>query len=71
MNELSPDQYQAIKEFAKELTECFLNYKRTHDEEFSNIVLNYAINIIDIHLKLAELEVARYLNNLEKAVKKT
>ena len=70
MKEISPQEYQAIEEFADGLKTCFLHYKRTHDEEFSNIVLNYALEIIDIHLQLAELKVKRYLNNFEKAMNK-
>ena len=70
MNELSPAQYQAIKDFASGLTTCFLHYKNTHNEEFSNIVLNYAINIIDIHLQLAELEVEKCLMNLKNSLDK-
>jgi len=70
MNELSPAEYQAIEDFAKGLTECFISYKNNHHDEFSDIVLNYVIGIIDIHLQLAELELKRYLNKFEKAQNK-
>ena len=70
MNELSPKEYQAIKDFASELTTCFLSYKNTHNDTFSDIVLDYALQTIDIHLKLAELELQRYLNKFEEAQNK-
>ena len=70
MKEISPQEYQAIEEFADGLTTCFIHYKNTHNEEFSNIVLNYVIQIIDIHLQLADLEVGMYLNNMAKEFEK-
>lgn len=66
-DQISPEQYQSIKEFASDLTTCFLAYQNTHHDAFSDIVLNYAIQVINIHVSLAELAVDRYLNNLEVA----
>ena len=68
--ELTPEQFTAIKQFASDLTTCFLNYQNTHHDSFSDIVLNYAIQVIDIHLSLAELKTDRHLRNMEKAVSK-
>ena len=70
MNELSPEQYQAVKEFSDGLTEVFTNYKNNHPDKFADLVINYVIAIIDIHLKLAELDEERYINNFEKAQNK-
>lgn len=69
-DQISPEQYQSIKEFASELTTCFLAYQNTHHDAFSDIVLNYAMQVIDIHLNLANLQVDTYLCNLEKAMNK-
>ena len=69
-NELAPSEFEAIKTFANGLKECFLHYKKTHNEEFSNIVLEYVVNIINIHLDLTELKVGCYLNNMAKEFEK-
>ena len=69
-NELTPEQYQAIEKFSKGLKEVFTNYKAHHHDKFSDIVLDYVMKIIDIHLQLAELDVARYLDDMEKAMSK-
>ena len=69
-NELTPEQYQAIEKFAKGLKEVFANYKTHHHDAFSDIVLDYVLKIIDIHLQLAELDEERYMNEMEKAVNK-
>ena len=69
MNEqLAPEQYQAIEKFSKGLKEVFANYKASHHDAFSDIVLDYVTKIIDIHLQLAELDVTRYLNEMEVAI---
>ena len=70
MKELDPHQYQAIEEFAQNLTECFISYKNNHPDTFSDIVLNYVINVIQIHLELADLKLRRYGISLEKAQNK-
>ena len=70
MNEISPEEFNAIKHFSDGLKECFLHYKHNHPDSFSDIVLNYVIQIIDIHLQLAELEVGMYLNNMAKEFEK-
>ena len=68
--EISPEQFTAIKEFASELTTCFLNYQNTHHDAFSDIVLNYAIQVINIHVSLAEIAADRYLMEMKKAINK-
>ena len=70
MKELSPQEYEAMKEFANGLKECFIHYKKLHPDTFSDIVLNYVMNIINIHLDLANLEVGMYLNNMAKEYEK-
>ena len=70
MKNLSPEQYQAVKEFAQGLKECFIHYKNNHHDKFSDIVLEYAINIINIHLDLAELGVEKYLMDVKNSLDK-
>ena len=65
-NELAPEQYQAIEKFASELKTCFFSYKNTHPDAFSDIVLNYVMQVIDIHVSLAELKTDRYLCNMAR-----
>ena len=66
MNELDSNQILAIEEFATGLKECFIQYKNNHHDAFSDIVLNYVISIINLHLQLAELKFERYDFNREK-----
>ena len=66
-DQISPEQYQSIKEFASDLTTCFLAYQNNHHEAISNIILDYVIQVIAIHLSLAELAVDRYLMEMEEA----
>ena len=68
--ELTHEQFTAIKDFASNLTTCFINYKNTHHDSFSDIVLSYAIQVIDIHLSLAELKADRHLCKIKEAVNK-
>ncbi len=67
--ELTPQEFTAIKEFADGLRGCFESKKKTK-EEFTEIFMNYAIQVIDIHLSLSEIKVDRFLHNLEMAVRK-
>jgi len=64
--ELSHQEFIAIEEFAKDLKECFSN-KLKDGDEFTRILMNYAIQIIDIHLSLAQIKFERWANNMEKS----
>lgn len=66
-NELSPEEYQAVKNFAGGLKEVFVSYKNNHPDALTDILLNFVIKTIDIHLQLKELEVERYLLKYNKA----
>ncbi len=68
--ELSPAEFIAIKDFAEGLKEVFVNFKKNSPDRIGDVMLDYAIKIIDLHLQLKELEVGRYLNNLELVGKK-
>ncbi len=66
MNELSIDQIRAVEEFARGLRECY-NNKLKNGDEMTRILMNYAIQILDIHLSLAQIKFERWENNFARA----
>jgi hypothetical protein len=66
MNELTPEQFEAIKNFAEGLKTCFENRKKDFHYPLFEITIDYVLKVMDIHLELKELEVQRYALNLEK-----
>lgn len=70
-NRLTPQEYQAVQNYANGLIETFTNYKKHNPDRLSDIVIDYVIKIIDIHLQLKELNVERYLTNLKISLDKT
>ena len=67
LNELSPEQYQAVEDFAKGLQECFTNKKNAPaSDKLISIVMKYVLEVIDIHLQLAHLKFDRYAMQMEK-----
>lgn len=65
MEELSHDQIIAIEEFVRGIRECFLN-KMNDGDKFNQIFMTYALQILDIHLSLAQLKFERWSNNMAK-----
>jgi hypothetical protein len=70
---MHPQEYQAIKQFKEGLEECLLNTRKTYEND--NIVdkatcngLNYAIKLLDLHLRLKELDVDRTLIKMNEEV---
>ena len=75
INELTPEQFNSIKDFAEDLRVCFENHRRINDKlaiggELIDITMDYVLQTLNIHKDLAELKVNRYLCNMEKAVGK-
>ena len=74
-DQISPEQFTAIKEFVEGLRGCFENYQRANSlldigSGFINTTMDYVLQTLNIHKDLAELKVDRYLMNMEKAVGK-
>ena len=80
-NELSNDEFLAVKKFADDLKGCYLsrktdienNLKNNEDtliEEVSLNMLNYVLSTLDIHLKLAEIKFSRYTYRHAKSFEK-
>ena len=65
MEEYTPEQILAIEEFHKDLKECYANKLKGADE-FTRILMNYAIQVLDIHLSLAQIKFDRYSNNMAR-----
>ena len=71
MEELDNNQILAIEEFAKGLQECFVNKKNAPaDNKLMSIAMDYVLKVIDIHLELARLKLARYAYKMEEAMNK-
>jgi hypothetical protein len=68
-NTLSNETFCEIEKFAKELQECFKNYRKNHSDRFSDIVLDYVNKIINIHLDLTRLKFERGCNEMARAYK--
>lgn len=69
-NELTPQEFNVIKDYAEGLKEVFQNYKENHRDNLTDCIFNYVTQVIDIHLALKELEVERYIFNLKKSLDK-
>jgi hypothetical protein len=64
MEEYTHEQMLAVQEFAKGLRGCFLEKMK---DDVNRIFMNYALQVLDIHLSLAELKFERYANNMAVA----
>jgi hypothetical protein len=63
---MTPDQYYEVEKFAKGLREC-LESKLSQLEPEATIcrsVLDYAISVLDVHLRMAEVEVDREIEKM-------
>ena len=74
-DQISPEQFTAIKDFTEDLRVCFENHRRINDKlaiggGLIDITMDYVLQTLNIHKDLAELKVDRYLMNMEKAVSK-
>jgi hypothetical protein len=66
--ELSPEQYIAIKEFANGLKQCFEAKKKS--KEIPSINMDYVIGVINLHVGLKAVDMEYTLAEMEKAQKK-
>ncbi len=67
MEELDSSQLLAVEEFARGLRECFTNKLTSDKDEFNRIFMIYVLQVLDIHLSLAQIKFNRYGNNFAKA----
>jgi len=70
MQELTPEQFQAVKEFADNLIECFQikftdNGDSIINKSFTR-AFSYAITTTQLHLRIAEQRRDMCLNNMAK-----
>ena len=67
-NELDHSQIIAVEKFAKDLRECFVNYKNDNPDSLSDIMIEYTIQTLDLHLELAKIKFKRWSNNMGLAM---
>ena len=74
-NELSHQEYIAIEKALTDLRTCYEARLREYENKDNLIdkavtsTLHYAIDIINIHLQLAELKFEKWSNNMAEAYK--
>ena len=68
--QLDHNQFIAVDTFAKGLRGCLEKKIEQHTDELFKIGLGYAINILNLHLELAELDFDLYDREIKKRLDK-
>ena len=66
---LTPEEFNVVQDFAEGLKEVFENYAKNYPDNITKIFMNYILDIISLHLQLAELKVERFINRMAEHYK--
>ena len=70
MNEITNEEYTQIKKFADGLKECIEAKRKAYESESILAAFAYVLVLINLHLKIKELELNTFGNNLQKTREK-
>ena len=70
VNETTHTELIAVETFAQGLIKCFESKKETFHEPIADVILDYAVKVVNIHLDLKRLEFEQYALNQQKTYEK-